>query len=204
MINEASKAKIFQADLGNILRKVKSGKPLSQAEKKTIEAATVATPEPAKPTERRQRSQADSIRWSIGMAAREFGLAHKTVAQRVTSTGTVPDEDGLFSTAKIHAAIFGDFEAERLRKIKEEADKLALENDKTRGQLVETEAVYKHFEGIFVGFRARILSSGLADIEKDEILNDLRRLKSRDLSKRMVNSDDPDPAGLNPDPAAPV
>lgn len=71
---------------------------------------------------------------------------------------------------------------EKLRKLREEADKLALENEKTRGNLVETEAVYKHFEGIFVSFRQRVLASGLSDDEKDELLNDLRRLKAKGIT----------------------
>ena len=76
--------------------------------------------------------------------------------------------------------------AEHLRKTKEEADKLALENEKTRGGLVEIEAVYRHFEGLFIAFRARILSSGLDDNEKDELLNDLRGLKGRDFSEPLM------------------
>ncbi len=74
--------------------------------------------------------------------------------------------------------------AEKLRKLKEEADRVALENERTRGKLVEVEAVYKHFEGIFVSFRARVLASSLSNEEKDELLNDLRKLKARDISER--------------------
>ncbi len=95
----------------------------------------------------------------------------------------------------------GTLATERLRKLKEEADKVALENDKTRGKLVEIEAVYKHFEGIYVAFRARILASGLGDEEKDEILNDLRGLKARNFSESPGDSDDPSPATLDPDAA---
>jgi len=75
------------------------------------------------------------------------------------------------------------YAAERLRKTTEEADRIALENEKTRGNLVEVEAVYKHFEGLFIALRARILASGLTDAEQDELLSDLRGLKSRDFSE---------------------
>jgi hypothetical protein len=96
----------------------------------------------------------------------------------------------------------GTLAAERLRKLKEEADKVALENDKTRGKLVDIEAVYRHFQGIYVALRARILASNLDDQEKDEILNDLRRLKARDVSEPGGDRDDPSPATCDPDPAA--
>lgn len=78
-----------------------------------------------------------------------------------------------------------DIEAERLRKTTEEADKLALENEKTRGSLVEVEAVYKNGESVFVALRARILSSGLSDHEKDELLTDLMQLKVGDFSESV-------------------
>jgi hypothetical protein len=39
MIDAGAKAKILKADLGNIVRKVKAGKPLSDAERKIIEAS---------------------------------------------------------------------------------------------------------------------------------------------------------------------
>jgi len=92
--------------------------------------------------------------------------------------------------------------AERLRKTTEEADKLALENEKTRGKLVEIEAVYKHFESLFIALRARILASALEDHEKDELLNDLRGIKSHDLSEPGGLGPDNAPAAGNPDPAA--
>jgi hypothetical protein len=85
----------------------------------------------------------------------------------------------------------GEFEAQELRKLTESADKLALENEKTRGGLVEIEAVYKHFQGLFIALRARILGSNLTDEEKDQLLNDLRGLKARDIAEPVRPRDDP-------------
>lgn len=105
----------------------------------------------------------------------------------------------------------GNQAAEKLRKTKEGADKLALENEKTRGRLVEVETVYRHFEGIFVGLRARILASSMTDQEKDETLNDLRRLRGRDLpsinspqSQREATGEDSEQAVSNTDATAAV
>lgn len=92
--------------------------------------------------------------------------------------------------------------AEKLRKLREEADKLALENERTRGNLVEIEAVYKHFEGIFVAFRQRVLGSSLTEEEKDEFLRDLRRLKARDIAKPDSSEDDSRKAIQDPGAAA--
>lgn len=78
---------------------------------------------------------------------------------------------------EIHLRRADEIQAQELRRLKETADKLALENEKTRGALVEIEAVTAHFQALFIALRSRILASALTDPEKDEILNDLRALK---------------------------
>jgi hypothetical protein len=103
---------------------------------------------------------------------------------------------------ELHMKRGGELEAQTLRKITEEADKLALQNDKTRGNLVEIEAVIAHFQGLFIALRARILASSLTDEEKDELLNDLRRLKSGEFSKSIRPRDDPQTAVDHPKAAA--
>lgn len=79
--------------------------------------------------------------------------------------------------------MFGDRESEELRKVREEADKVALHNAKERGALVEVEAVFRTFQGVFISMRQTILGSELSDREKDELLNNLRAL-SYDEAKR--------------------
>lgn len=90
-----------------------------------------------------------------------------------------PGEDGKWSTAQICSAIFGDLRGEQTRLAKENADARALENEKSRGRLLEAEDVYRHYEGVFVTLRQKTLASSMTDEEKDELLNDLRSLKSR-------------------------
>lgn len=143
-----------------------------------------------------------TIRWTQQKASTEFGIHANTLAMRLKRGGILPGEDGKYSTKQICVAMFGDIEAETLRKLTEDADKVALQNEKTRGSLVEIESVYRHFEHIFVSLRARILASGLMPEEKDEILNDLRKLKARDFTDSDGGSDDNKPFVRHPDPAA--
>lgn len=70
-------------------------------------------------------------------------------------------------------------EQERLRKTREEADKIALENAKLRGELVDLPTVEKAIEDICVTVRAKVLGSSLTDEEKDEILESLYKLKDK-------------------------
>lgn len=119
------------------------------------------------------------LRWTIIEAASEFPIAHNTLADRLRKGGIEPGSDGKWSTAQICSAIFGDLRGEQTRLAKENADARALENEKTRGRLLEAEDVYRHYEGVFVTFRQKTLASSMTDEEKDEFLNDLRPLKSR-------------------------
>jgi hypothetical protein len=126
---------------------------------------------------------ASGIRWTLDKACKEFGANRNTLTRLVRVAGIEPGSDGKFSTAQIASAIFGDKASEDLRKVREEADKLALHNAKERGALVDVEAVFRTFQGVFISMRQTILGSELSDREKDELLNNLRAL-SYDEAKR--------------------
>jgi len=83
----------------------------------------------------------------------------------------------------VRATIGGDIEAEKLRKTREEADKLALANSRSRGELVEITAVKRLGEKIMVAIRNRILAMPLTDEEKDRCLVELIGLASLDWSR---------------------
>jgi phage terminase Nu1 subunit (DNA packaging protein) len=83
----------------------------------------------------------------------------------------------------VRATIGGDIEAEKLRKTREEADKLALANSRSRGELVEITAVKRLGEKIMVAIRNRILAMPLTDEEKDRCLVELMGLASLDWSR---------------------
>lgn len=115
------------------------------------------------------------IRWTIELAASEFGLDRRTLTSRIRQLGLEPGKDRKFSTRDIAAAVFGDYDAERIRKTKEEADKLALANARERGELCEVSRVIAFCQGVGVVLRQKILGSSLMESEKDELLLDLRK-----------------------------
>ena len=81
------------------------------------------------------------------------------------------------------AAMGGDIEAERLRKTKEEADRLALANARSRGELVEIASVKKLGEKVMVALRNRVLNMPLTDEEKDRCLIEVMDLGKLDWSR---------------------
>ena len=77
-----------------------------------------------------------------------------------------------------------DFDRERLRRTKEEADKLELANARTRGELVEVSKVKRLGEQVMSGIKTKILNMPLTDDEKDKCLRDLLSLKDLDYSDK--------------------
>ena len=75
------------------------------------------------------------------------------------------------------------YEAEKIRKTTEEADKLALANARSRGELVDVQAVKRLGERVMVAIRSRILQFPLDDDMKDTLLSELMDLKKMDWSR---------------------
>ena len=81
---------------------------------------------------------------------------------------TPTPQPGKNGTAKLDARY------EDARKSKEQADKLALENARTRQELIHIGTVTKIIEDLCATTRSQIESSKLTDHDKDKILNNLR------------------------------
>ena len=128
----------------------------------------------------------EPIRWTAEKAASEFGINPRTLTKNLRQASIEVGKDGKFSTAQICAAVFGDRESEELRKVREEADKVAIHNAKERGALVEAEAVFRTFHGVFISMRQTILGSELSDREKDELLNNLRALSYEEAKRNGI------------------
>ncbi len=120
--------------------------------------------------------KAQTFRWTFESAGAEFGLDRRVVATRAKTAGIEAGKDGKYSTHDIARAIFGDIQGEVLRKTREEADKLALANQKERNQLIEAPLVVKFCSGIGVVIRQKLLASSMTTDEKDELLAELKKL----------------------------
>jgi phage terminase Nu1 subunit (DNA packaging protein) len=75
-----------------------------------------------------------------------------------------------------------DFDRERLRRTKEEADKLELANARTRGELVDVDKVISFFEKQTAAMRSVIINSSTTEDSKDKLLGNLARLKDFESS----------------------
>jgi phage terminase Nu1 subunit (DNA packaging protein) len=76
-----------------------------------------------------------------------------------------------------------DIKKEQLRRTKEEADKLALANARSRGELIEVESVKRLGEKVMIAVRNQILNFPLSEDEKDQLLMQLLSLAEMDWSR---------------------
>lgn len=137
-----------------------------------------ATPEVVTKEEPAAERKFSELRWTIEGAASEFNIDRRTLAKRLKTEGILPGDDDRFSTADICAAKYGDYEKERTRKMKEDADNMALENAKARGELISLPDYLKTSEEIAARHKQRIMGLAIPDADKDALLSDIAELYS--------------------------
>lgn len=127
--------------------------------------------------------------WTAEYACTEFGINPRTLRARLTQGGHAPDENGKWTTRQICAAVFGDIAGEKLRKVKQEADKLEMENRQTSGELIEVPAVIEVGQRFTFAVRQVIVNSKLSTEDKQAILNELSAIGDADWTKRETYAD---------------
>lgn len=132
----------------------------------------------------------EPLRWTIGGAAAEFGLHPKTLTGRIKTSGVVAGEDGKFSTADVCAAIYGDYESEKTRLTKEQADIAALKKTEMQHLLLPVGLVEKVWNGVTADLRQKILFLEIPDVKKQEILADLQNIPIDDYFTAANTSDE--------------
>lgn len=132
--------------------------------------------------------KSESFRWSINRAAVEFGADNSTLERRRRAAGIEPGEDGCYSTRDVAAMIFGDKEAETIRKISAEARQVELKNAITEGELIPVSSVIKICARVLVPVRQKILSSSLSEQERHDMLEDLVALATKDWTKEALDA----------------
>lgn len=117
-----------------------------------------------------------ALKWSLPMVEQECGMDHRTAGKRFKAQDLQPDDKGKWTTKQVLSMLFGDYESERLRLTREQADKLALENAEARRELVSVAEVSESLGKFFSAAKQRIYSNPkLEDEEKDRIARELQQ-----------------------------
>ena len=120
--------------------------------------------------------KADPIRWTLGLAATEFGADRRTLSTRAKTSGQVPGEDGKFSTRQIAAIIHGDLAGEKLRKLRAEADLAELERDTLMKDVAPLTVFDDLVARMAMGIRGIVNRSRLTEQEQDDVLQEIRTM----------------------------
>lgn len=155
-----------------------------------------------------EKAEFSSVRWTLEKAAPEFDINPRTLAKRVKTSGLLPGEDGKWSTLQIHKAVSGDYEYERTRKTREEADNFALDNAQARRELVDLASLTTLTNPIMATLAQRIANLPCEAHLKDEIRRDIAKLLSvirpgpladkRGATEPMADDPDASPEADNP------
>ncbi len=137
----------------------------------------------------------ESIRWTKEKAASEFGINPRTLTARIRKYGIESGKDGNYSTKDICSAVFGDIDSEKLRLTREQADKAAMENAETRGELANVKDLAVVTNRAIAAVKARIDSaSNLEREDKDKILVELGKLWDGAFGVSSTDAPDLEPA----------
>ena len=132
------------------------------------------------------------IKWSVSRACIEFGSTYQTLVKRLNERAEQADSGGRYTTRQICSALYGDIQEERLRKTKEEADQLGLENAKKRGLLIPVADAAELNRRVAFAIRQKIVASSLPPDRVNAILLDIQRLAEVDFTKEgAVDEGDP-------------
>jgi hypothetical protein len=118
----------------------------------------------------------ERLKWTVERGAVEFGLSTGTLRKALNKDSAVPDADGLFTTRQIVAALHGSMDVEKLATQKELRRKLELENQITRGELLNRAELMKGFSQVADAMVSRIMVSELSRSAKEDLLKDLARI----------------------------
>lgn len=124
-----------------------------------------------------------AIRWTIQMAANEFGFDRQFLTKQIKGIGAVPGEDGKFSTRQITEALFGSAKLEReareakFRQQIDEAEMSKNERDIQEGRLAYVTQMKEFVTDLTTRFVQMIRQSDLKDAAKKQWVAEISGLK---------------------------
>jgi hypothetical protein len=130
----------------------------------------------------------ERIRWTIELAASEFGVDRKTVTKGLKALDIEAGADGKYSTADIDKAIHGDLDSERVQMVRAQRIGQEINNSRAIGEIIPTAVAAKLGADLLVPIRQKILSSSLTDDEKTQILEDLVRFGEIDWQQEAIDA----------------
>lgn len=129
-----------------------------------------------------------TIRWTVHLAATEFGRDRETLTKLLRAQSILPGDDGKYSTLQIVKALYhsGGTESESRRLLNvAKTERLQMEMQKLRERWIPVEDAQWFFKQCFAGMNAilkrnwqRLLTQELADQLVEQLNNSVDEVKS--------------------------
>ena len=118
----------------------------------------------------------EGLQWDVSMIEAECGMDHRTAGKRFKALDLQPNAKGFYTTKQVLAMLHGDYESERLRLTKEQADKIALENQEARRELAPLSEMIDVVSKFVMAAKQRVISNiKLDEAEKTKLLEQLQQ-----------------------------
>src|SRR5215472_11958722 len=113
------------------------------------------------------------LKWNLRKAAVEFRSTPDTLKKSLNQTSATPDADGLYTTAQLVEALFGQLHVEKVRYQRALAEKVELENAVTTGSVLNKAALQSSFAELADALQQSVLNSNLPRGAKENFLHNL-------------------------------
>ena len=114
------------------------------------------------------------LRWSAERASSEFSVAPMTLRKALDRSGALADENNCYTTTQIVRALYGDLNSEKIRVQRELADRYSLENQITRGEMLNEAALRKGFAQLADALQSVVMTDrNLTRETKEDFLKNL-------------------------------
>jgi hypothetical protein len=114
------------------------------------------------------------LRWAAERAAIEFGTASGTLRRALDRSGAQSDSNECYTTAQIIKALYGDLHSEKVRVQRELGTRYELENEITRGEMLNKEALRRGFAQLADALQSVIMTDrNLTRESKEDFLKNL-------------------------------
>ena len=141
-----------------------------------------------------------SVRWTLEVAASEFGIDRKTLSKRVKREGLLAGKDGCYSTADICQAVFGGVEHERALLVREQRELTASKKQILMQRWVPVEVIDRLWSTVAHELSRKIQNATLPEDVKQELAADLKAIPADEYLAAAAQSDIEDVAeGSEPD-----
>jgi hypothetical protein len=114
------------------------------------------------------------LRWTLEKAAKEFDIAKETLRRRLGECHQQPAVDGTYTTRQLVTGLYGDLYGAKLRTQNEQAEKLRIENEVSRGELLSRRELARGFTEVAAAISSRVMAcTELPRLAREDILRDL-------------------------------